>query len=156
MWFANDFHSWLCHSRISLANPLTCDQEIIIYSNSCSILCIQHFQSWYWPTSPRIFQIQVQNGWSFNVNLCVSFSVGQCGNQIGYRFWDLALREHAQNNKVNFSVYHCNGLVFLPKFSWAQSVNLMHIKSARLKSCWSQNFAPKKPELYVLDCDPKG
>jgi len=26
--------------------------------------------------------------------------VGQCGNQIGYRFWDLALREHASVNKV--------------------------------------------------------
>uniref|UniRef100_A0A8W8N8H4 Tubulin/FtsZ GTPase domain-containing protein n=1 Tax=Magallana gigas TaxID=29159 RepID=A0A8W8N8H4_MAGGI len=25
--------------------------------------------------------------------------VGQCGNQIGYRFWDLALREHAAVNK---------------------------------------------------------
>ena len=26
--------------------------------------------------------------------------VGQCGNQVGYRFWDLALREHASVNKV--------------------------------------------------------
>lgn len=26
--------------------------------------------------------------------------VGQCGNQIGCRFWDLALREHAAVNKV--------------------------------------------------------
>jgi len=25
--------------------------------------------------------------------------VGQCGNQIGQRFWDLALREHASYNK---------------------------------------------------------
>lgn len=25
--------------------------------------------------------------------------VGQCGNQIGCRFWDLALREHAKNNE---------------------------------------------------------
>lgn len=25
--------------------------------------------------------------------------VGQCGNQIGCRFWDLALREHAKYNK---------------------------------------------------------
>lgn len=25
--------------------------------------------------------------------------VGQCGNQIGCRFWDLALREYAANNK---------------------------------------------------------
>ena len=25
--------------------------------------------------------------------------VGQCGNQIGCRFWDLALREHAMANK---------------------------------------------------------
>lgn len=26
--------------------------------------------------------------------------VGQCGNQIGCRFWDLALREYANNNKL--------------------------------------------------------
>ena len=33
--------------------------------------------------------------------LCsVIVSVGQCGNQIGCRFWDLALREHASVNKV--------------------------------------------------------
>ncbi|GMH40434.1 hypothetical protein BSKO_08338 [Bryopsis sp. KO-2023] len=29
----------------------------------------------------------------------VTLQVGQCGNQIGYRFWDLALREHAAYNK---------------------------------------------------------
>ncbi|XP_065886602.1 tubulin epsilon chain-like [Dysidea avara] len=29
----------------------------------------------------------------------VIIQVGQCGNQIGCRFWDLALREHAQYNK---------------------------------------------------------
>lgn len=28
------------------------------------------------------------------------FAVGQCGNQVGCRFWDLALREHAAVNKV--------------------------------------------------------
>jgi len=27
-------------------------------------------------------------------------TVGQCGNQIGCRFWDIALREHANVNKV--------------------------------------------------------
>lgn len=26
--------------------------------------------------------------------------IGQCGNQIGCRFWDLALREYAANNKL--------------------------------------------------------
>ena len=25
----------------------------------------------------------------------ITIRVGQCGNQIGWRFWDLALREHA-------------------------------------------------------------
>ena len=25
----------------------------------------------------------------------ITIQVGQCGNQIGWRFWDLALREHA-------------------------------------------------------------
>ncbi|XP_072300275.1 tubulin epsilon chain [Eucyclogobius newberryi] len=29
----------------------------------------------------------------------VVVQVGQCGNQVGYRFWDLALREHAHVNK---------------------------------------------------------
>ncbi|XP_064394668.1 tubulin epsilon chain-like [Halichondria panicea] len=30
----------------------------------------------------------------------ILIQVGQCGNQIGCRFWDLALREHAQYNKA--------------------------------------------------------
>lgn len=29
----------------------------------------------------------------------ITIQVGQCGNQIGYRFWDLAFREHSHNNK---------------------------------------------------------
>ncbi|KAL7872643.1 hypothetical protein SRHO_G00076260 [Serrasalmus rhombeus] len=29
----------------------------------------------------------------------VVVQVGQCGNQVGCRFWDLALREHAHVNK---------------------------------------------------------
>ena len=29
----------------------------------------------------------------------VTVQVGQCGNQIGVRFWDLALREHVLHNK---------------------------------------------------------
>lgn len=29
----------------------------------------------------------------------ITVQVGQCGNQIGHRFWDLALREHAACNK---------------------------------------------------------
>lgn len=32
--------------------------------------------------------------------LSLPFAVGQCGNQVGCRFWDLALREHAAVNKV--------------------------------------------------------
>lgn len=28
----------------------------------------------------------------------ITVQVGQCGNQIGHRFWELALREHAANN----------------------------------------------------------
>jgi tubulin epsilon len=28
----------------------------------------------------------------------ITVQVGQCGNQIGYRFWDHALREHALHN----------------------------------------------------------
>ncbi len=30
----------------------------------------------------------------------VTVQVGQCGNQIGWRFWDLVLREHAAHNKA--------------------------------------------------------
>ena len=29
----------------------------------------------------------------------VTIQIGQCGNQVGSRFWDLALREHAQQNR---------------------------------------------------------
>lgn len=29
----------------------------------------------------------------------ITVQIGQCGNQIGCRFWDLALREHAMVNK---------------------------------------------------------
>jgi tubulin epsilon len=29
----------------------------------------------------------------------ITIQVGQCGNQIGYRFWDLVFREHSQFNK---------------------------------------------------------
>ncbi|KRW99670.1 Tubulin/FtsZ, GTPase domain [Pseudocohnilembus persalinus] len=29
----------------------------------------------------------------------VTIQVGQCGNQIGMKFWELALKEHSQNNK---------------------------------------------------------
>ena len=37
--------------------------------------------------------------------MCV-FPVGQCGNQIGCRFWDLALKEHAHVNKVRLTQYN--------------------------------------------------
>ena len=30
----------------------------------------------------------------------ITIQVGQCGNQIGWRFWDLALREHAAHNQA--------------------------------------------------------
>ena len=40
MRFANDFHSWLCHSWKSLANRLTRDPKIVIHGNSCIILYI--------------------------------------------------------------------------------------------------------------------
>ena len=30
----------------------------------------------------------------------ITIQVGQCGNQIGHRFWELALREHAANNSA--------------------------------------------------------
>ncbi len=29
----------------------------------------------------------------------ITIQIGQCGNQIGCRFWDLALREHSNINK---------------------------------------------------------
>lgn len=30
----------------------------------------------------------------------VTIQVGQCGNQVGWRFWDLVLREHVQHNRA--------------------------------------------------------
>lgn len=30
----------------------------------------------------------------------VTIQVGQCGNQIGYKFWELLLEEHSKNNKT--------------------------------------------------------
>lgn len=30
----------------------------------------------------------------------ITIQVGQCGNQIGYGFWDLLLKEHAEANKI--------------------------------------------------------
>lgn len=30
----------------------------------------------------------------------ITIQVGQCGNQIGYGFWDLLLKEHAETNKT--------------------------------------------------------
>lgn len=49
-----------------------------------------------------------------------SFSVGQCGNQIGCRFWDLALREHAHVNKVSRSMQIWWGLQLMNYglYSW--------------------------------------
>lgn len=32
----------------------------------------------------------------------ITLQVGQCGNQIGCRFWDMALREHASHNKQGY------------------------------------------------------
>ena len=31
----------------------------------------------------------------------VTIHVGQCGNQIGMRFWELALKEHSKYSKNN-------------------------------------------------------
>ncbi len=30
----------------------------------------------------------------------ITVQVGQCGNQIGMRFWDLALREHSKYSNI--------------------------------------------------------
>jgi|JFJP01.1.fsa_nt_gi tubulin epsilon len=30
----------------------------------------------------------------------ITIQVGQCGNQIGYGFWDLLLKEHAEHHKA--------------------------------------------------------
>jgi tubulin epsilon len=44
----------------------------------------------------------------------IVIQVGQCGNQIGSRFWDLALREHSHWNK--------NGTYDLPLSSFFRNV----------------------------------
>ncbi|XP_076456635.1 tubulin epsilon chain-like [Babylonia areolata] len=48
----------------------------------------------------------------------IVIQVGQCGNQIGCRFWDLALREHAAVNK--------NGLYDEPLSSFFRNVDSRH------------------------------
>ena len=40
MRFANDFHSWLCHSWKLLESRLTREPKIVIHGNSCIILYI--------------------------------------------------------------------------------------------------------------------
>ena len=40
VWFANDFHSWLRQSWISLTSHLTRDHKIIIDGNSSIILYV--------------------------------------------------------------------------------------------------------------------
>jgi len=39
-------------------------------------------------------KVVLEQGWQMPREL-VTVQVGQCGNQIGCRFWDIALREHA-------------------------------------------------------------
>ena len=55
MRFVNDFHSWLRHSRKSLANRLTRDTKIVIHGNSCITLYI-FYDDWM---IARIFKIIV-------------------------------------------------------------------------------------------------
>jgi hypothetical protein len=43
----------------------------------------------------------------------VVVQVGQCGNQIGARFWDLALQEHATVNKRGAGGRSGGGLLLL-------------------------------------------
>lgn len=30
----------------------------------------------------------------------ITIQVGQCGNQVAYKFWELLLEEHSKNNKT--------------------------------------------------------
>lgn len=50
--------------------------------------------------------------------------VGQCGNQIGCRFWDLALREHAQCNKA--------GVYDEPLSTFFRNVDTRHGKATNI------------------------
>ena len=54
MRFANDFHSWLCHSWKSLANHPTRDPKLVIHGNSCIILYILQCKPATRPTGPRL------------------------------------------------------------------------------------------------------
>jgi tubulin epsilon len=50
---------------------------------------------------PEVYgKIQLRAGVWREMTQSIVIQVGQCGNQIGCRFWDLALREHAHYNKV--------------------------------------------------------
>jgi tubulin epsilon len=45
----------------------------------------------------------------------ITIQVGQCGNQVGRRFWEMALAEHSQNNP--------NGLFDEPMTSFFRNVD---------------------------------
>ena len=78
MRFANDFHSWLRHSRKSLANRLTPDPKMVIHGNSCIILYIssdlalgyhsfapnlQYVSPWNWLRIFPVFQFWASRSW---------------------------------------------------------------------------------------------
>lgn len=58
----------------------------------------------------------------------VTLQVGQCGNQIGCRFWELALREHA--------AYNTKGVYDEALSRWVGRVRCGLRACARVGPCW--------------------
>ena len=64
--FANDFHSWLCHSWKSLATHLTRDPKIVIHGNSCIIPYVIRLRSISWEMlNIAIHEIKVFENYTF-------------------------------------------------------------------------------------------
>lgn len=86
--------SVLTYTRVNTPNPVVLKHVAVIGRLNCEQTIHNalppHLLS---PVSP--FLIMTQS---------IVVQVGQCGNQIGCRFWDLALREHAMADKDSKSV----------------------------------------------------
>ncbi len=92
-----------------------------------------HVATFTWPTSTKLF------------HSCSS--VGQCGNQVGCRFWDLALREHAHVNKVSANSHNA-ARRYTKSNTIPPTVTLHFQLTLRLNVCKEHNNRPF-PQLTV-------
>jgi hypothetical protein len=69
----------------------------------------------------------------------VTIQCGQCGNQIGCRFWELALREHAAYNSNGvfdeaLSRWREQILVYIPSFDSKRTDDVFVIHASLIKA----------------------